>query len=506
MKYKIGQPIKWHKATWDGTPNPVAGAAFDSFILEKKHFGRGRDFCLFLSKGKIFWAGYDMDNLYVFGKYLVRQWLKNSKKFKKIKENNDATSKNLEEICHQINVLNLEGIRFNKLIILYHQLYWAWTKYLSWSSFTEPATVYLQPIIDQLFDKYIPEKTSSLRQQILTSEFPSFLQEKNIAELKLAAEILKNKQWPAIFKKKGKLKDIKDNPILFKKFEKIQSQYFWIKNSYAQAIFLPIDFFVEEVGNILKESKFCLEKIYRERAKIKKPAKEKNSLLRKLKFSLADRKIFDLMDRIGYLQDSRKALLMEGIEYFDRIFHELGRRTKLNIDIFRFLMPQEILSLKEDSNFKKSAKLGEQRFKGCALIYQDGKITMKLDKSTIKKIRQWLIEVKNKDKEIKGTVACPGPIIRGTARVILSATQVGKVRKGEILVAPNTTPDYLLAMKQANAILTEKGGLTSHAAIVSRELKKPCIVGILNLTSLIKDGDLVEVDAGKGIVKKLKKV
>ncbi|KKS41640.1 MAG: PEP-utilizing enzyme, mobile domain protein [Candidatus Kuenenbacteria bacterium GW2011_GWA2_42_15] len=57
---------------------------------------------------------------------------------------------------------------------------------------------------------------------------------------------------------------------------------------------------------------------------------------------------------------------------------------------------------------------------------------------------------------------------------------------------------------QVGSILTETGGLTSHAAIVARELKKPCVVGIKNLIATLKDGDLVEVDADKGVVKIVK--
>ena len=64
---------------------------------------------------------------------------------------------------------------------------------------------------------------------------------------------------------------------------------------------------------------------------------------------------------------------------------------------------------------------------------------------------------------------------------------------------------YLPIMKKASAILTEFGGLTSHAAIVSRELKKPAVVGISGLISTIKTGDMLEIDAGRGIVKVLEK-
>lgn len=67
-----------------------------------------------------------------------------------------------------------------------------------------------------------------------------------------------------------------------------------------------------------------------------------------------------------------------------------------------------------------------------------------------------------------------------------------------------TSPWYLPAMKKATAIVTDEGGITCHAAIVSRELKKPCIIGTKIATKVLKDGDLVEVDANKGIVRIIK--
>ncbi len=75
--------------------------------------------------------------------------------------------------------------------------------------------------------------------------------------------------------------------------------------------------------------------------------------------------------------------------------------------------------------------------------------------------------------------------------------------RGEILVANQTTPEFLSVMKKAAAIVTEQGGITSHAAVISRELTVPCIIGIKSATRVLKDGDVVEVDANKGIVKKL---
>jgi pyruvate,water dikinase len=107
-------------------------------------------------------------------------------------------------------------------------------------------------------------------------------------------------------------------------------------------------------------------------------------------------------------------------------------------------------------------------------------------------------------KEFKGQAVSPG-IAKGKVKIALLARDSHIIKKGEVLVCSMTSPDYVLAMKKASAIVTDEGGLLCHAAIVSRELGKPCIVGTKIATRVLKDGDLVEMDADKGVIKILKK-
>ena len=106
-------------------------------------------------------------------------------------------------------------------------------------------------------------------------------------------------------------------------------------------------------------------------------------------------------------------------------------------------------------------------------------------------------------KELKGQIACKG-IVKGKVRIIMTRDKVNTLQEGEVLVTSMTTPDFLAAMKKASAFVTDEGGVTCHAAIVAREFGKPCIIGTKVATQLLKDGDIVEVDANKGIVRKLK--
>jgi len=100
---------------------------------------------------------------------------------------------------------------------------------------------------------------------------------------------------------------------------------------------------------------------------------------------------------------------------------------------------------------------------------------------------------------LSGVAASPG-IAVGTVRIVPSASQIDTVNKGDVLVAPMTTPDFVPAMKRAVAIVTERGGRTAHAAIVSRELGIPCIVGTETATRVLSDGQVITVDGYRGQV------
>jgi phosphohistidine swiveling domain-containing protein len=107
---------------------------------------------------------------------------------------------------------------------------------------------------------------------------------------------------------------------------------------------------------------------------------------------------------------------------------------------------------------------------------------------------------------ITGVVAYGGSnVLIGKVSVVKNIKDFEKVRSGDILVSPMTLPNFLPIIKLSSAIITDEGGALCHAAIVSREMKKPCIIGTKIATKVLKDGDLVEVDANHGVVKILKR-
>lgn len=100
---------------------------------------------------------------------------------------------------------------------------------------------------------------------------------------------------------------------------------------------------------------------------------------------------------------------------------------------------------------------------------------------------------------LKGETASRGSA-SGKVRIVLKKEDLVKVQKGDILVAKMTTPDYVPAMQKAVAIITDEGGMTSHAAIVSREMGVPCIVGTEHATEVLKDSEVVTAHASRGVV------
>jgi pyruvate, water dikinase len=101
--------------------------------------------------------------------------------------------------------------------------------------------------------------------------------------------------------------------------------------------------------------------------------------------------------------------------------------------------------------------------------------------------------------EIKGAVASAGNA-RGQVRVIGDISDAPSFKVGEILVVRASMAELIPVIRNAVAVIADEGGMMSHAAIISREMKKPCIVGTKNASQILKTGDFVEIDGTKGTV------
>ena len=110
-----------------------------------------------------------------------------------------------------------------------------------------------------------------------------------------------------------------------------------------------------------------------------------------------------------------------------------------------------------------------------------------------------IIQFEENNDELKGTCASVGTA-RGRVKVMHNSDEINKMNEGDILVTTMTTPDFVPAMRKASGIITNEGGITCHAAIVSREFGIPCIIGTRNATEILNDNDLIEMNANKGTI------
>ncbi|MBA3047364.1 hypothetical protein KKC83_01560 [Patescibacteria group bacterium] len=168
------------------------------------------------------------------------------------------------------------------------------------------------------------------------------------------------------------------------------------------------------------------------------------------------------------------------------------------------LLPDELTKSIKTGNVVVSKTDLQKRHKGFVVGMLDGKAIL-MTGQIVEELKHFFDSPEITGiHEIKGNIASKGLVV-GVVKVIPNVSEIGKLNDGDILVTSMTTPDFIVAMKRAGAIVTDEGGLSCHAAIVSRELKKPCVVGTKIASKVLEDGDEVEVDANQGIVKILKK-
>ncbi len=205
------------------------------------------------------------------------------------------------------------------------------------------------------------------------------------------------------------------------------------------------------------------------------------------------------------IRDFMNTVLFGGRSYSNRVFSLLSKQFFLPISILENMTQGELLNLFYDKtpNLKKI----KQRQKAFISIYS--RITP-YEGNEVELILKRFKEKIPATGQVTGQVANRGKI-SGRVKIIpvdysnfaLISKEISKMEKGDILVAETTAPELIVACRKAGAIVTDMGGLMSHAAIVSRELGIPCIVGTKVATKILKEGDLVEVDANKGIVRRL---
>ncbi len=211
--------------------------------------------------------------------------------------------------------------------------------------------------------------------------------------------------------------------------------------------------------------------------------------------------ILRLISLVSGWKDRRKKNNMLGslvLDYFAKAF---AARYHLDHRLVRYAIPDEYKLLAQaDPKFLKI--LAKRAKSGVAWAINRKRYSGIFSETEYYKLRKVITALKQPQDTLTGLAASPGRV-RGRIRIIHNPARE-KFAAGSILLTSMTRPEFVPLIKKAKAVLCDEGGLLSHAAIVSREFKIPCIVGLHQAMASLQDGDFVEVDANRGLVKILK--
>lgn len=287
------------------------------------------------------------------------------------------------------------------------------------------------------------------------------------------------------------------------------SKYSWIKGPVEfEDTYFTKENYVERLDNLINTN--IEEKIDNINKVRKNNDIEYEAILKQYKFSDKAKKLINAIRDFIFLR-TYTTEYSDHLFYIGRhtIFREITKRSNIKTQDLIMLNDKEIFNIL-DSNGQITDEIRntlEERKKGFAMIWINenvetvfGDESIELQNEIAKSYKILDDKENNLDKKaISGSVANRGNV-KGIARILNTYRDIYKVKKGDIIVATMTTPDYVQAMEKAAGFITDEGGITCHAAILSREFNVPCIVGTVNGTKEIKDGQMIELDAYNGKV------
>ncbi|OGI25054.1 MAG: hypothetical protein A3J76_02365 [Candidatus Moranbacteria bacterium RBG_13_45_13] len=303
------------------------------------------------------------------------------------------------------------------------------------------------------------------------------------------------KEKPEIILQKLK----KDYPDIFKRFKKHTKKYAWVFYVYSGPATTEKDF-VETLKFYAKKKIDAGKKLRKMEDGRAKTLKERDYFFKKMNLNKKEKGYVDLAEKVMFLKPRRKDYQSKSYWHLEFLQREIGKRLRMSLDQVRSCTLEEIKRALQGKKIDIHTINERMKFH---IIVPDGRKIKIYSGSEAKKyernIKEDKIEIE-KSRQIEGQSAFPGKV-EGVVKRIDMPDDMHKMNDGDILVSTATTPSIVPAIRKASAILTDEGGLTCHAAIVSREFEIPCVTGTKFATRILKDGDLVEVDADKGIVK-----
>lgn len=278
-------------------------------------------------------------------------------------------------------------------------------------------------------------------------------------------------------------------------------KYFWLTFGYEGPVYSENTIW-NKVEEYRKNSSRARAKLRELSSHEKDTARNIRQSEKKLKLPQKVAAVFAVAREWLFLKGMRKEAFFAAYAAMDALAEAMARNLNVSKEHIKFLTRREVEQSLSEKMFPKNV---EQRFRNMVFAFENnGELVLVDDDANAylaKNVKA--VHVEHLD-EIKGQIAYMGKV-KGRAKLVREPADMGKMNEGDILVSPATNPNLLPAMQKAAAFVTDVGGITCHAAIVAREMKKPCVIGTKNATHIINDDDFIEVDADKGVVRVLKK-
>ena len=255
---------------------------------------------------------------------------------------------------------------------------------------------------------------------------------------------------------------------------------------------------------------FEIEDAAYELAELQKSIRERKgqfeTALRELQLAETD-PLYDLIHMLKhtvFVRDYRDTLRQK-MYLLDRgMYEEIGKRLgELTARETTNLTNEEIADGLQEHATIHFKKLAEERRKGFLILENEAGTEVYTGNEAHEKAKREIHSPPaHREHTLRGQSASSG-LAKGRTKIIQTSDDLGKIKDGDVMVTYVTRQDFLPAMRRSAAIVTEEGWITNHAAIIARELGIPCVVGASQATTIFHDGDEAEVDANRGIVRKI---
>ena len=502
----------WYFQGFNGTPGLLSGPTRGNVEEGHEILGYGYQIIVeFYDKDKCYYL-YDWKDLEDGLKIILEKTKKDPKYPNWLVQKDKELREAHEKVVKKIEQINIKTLSYQDAIKLYHEFMRSYRLAIAVSliieCFTYPTEELIRNKIKQELEKQGKLNEIEKVQTLLCGAVnPSFIGKHQIQLLQIAVEI-KTKNLTDIFTKKEtreiekEVQKTEQGKEILKKIEVYQKKYFWMSNAYAAAKILPVEHFIHEVAEVCKKHPNPKEELEAIEHQFVTLPQRKKETYKNYNWSEELRQLIVINDAMGIIHDVRKEVITHANHFIDQFLSRFGKEKNISPELMRYISDYEI----NEKDLKHITKeMLEKRHKESIFItYHPGEQYILTGKEAAEIIHELDKTQQHETEEIlKGNCASQG-YAKGIVKVCRGIQEVAKFKEGEILVACMTQPEFVPAMKKAAAIVTDEGGLTCHAAIISRELKKPCIISTKKATRVLKDGMLVEVNATEGYLKILK--